>query len=346
MDMPEAIAKVIAGEDLSHQEMLDVMGLIMSGKATHAQIGGFLVGLRVKGETIDEIRAGATVMRELATPVTTQRQNIVDTCGTGGSGSNKFNVSTASAFVAAAVGVAIAKHGSRGASSKSGSADLLEAAGAAIMLSPEQVGQCIDTVGVGFLFAMNHHSAMKHAIGPRRDMVVRTIFNLLGPLTNPAGAKRQLLGVYDKKWLRPMAEVLHALGSKHVMVVHSDDGLDEISIAAPTSVAELKNGVIQEYRIEPADFGLPNGSLEGLIVEDSLGSLDLVNQALAGINENATNIVALNAGAAIYLASMAEDLNEGVQLALEAISGGLASAKLAEFVNFTADMPVSPFAAD
>jgi anthranilate phosphoribosyltransferase len=346
MDMPEAIAKVIAGEDLSHQEMLDVMGLIMSGKATHAQIGGFLVGLRVKGETIDEIRAGATVMRELATPVTTQRQNIVDTCGTGGSGSNKFNVSTASAFVAAAVGVAIAKHGSRGASSKSGSADLLEAAGAAIMLSPEQVGQCIDTVGVGFLFAMNHHSAMKHAIGPRRDMVVRTIFNLLGPLTNPAGAKRQLLGVYDKKWLRPMAEVLHALGSKHVMVVHSDDGLDEISIAAPTSVAELKNGVIQEYRIEPADFGLPHGSLEGLIVEDSLGSLDLVNQALAGINENATNIVALNAGAAIYLASMAEDLNEGVQLAREAISGGLASAKLAEFVSFTADMPVSPFAAD
>ena len=346
MDMPEAIAKVIAGVDLSHDEMLDVMGLIMNGKATHAQIGGFLVGLRMKGETIDEIRAGATVMRQLATPVTTQRKNIVDTCGTGGSGSNKFNVSTASAFVAAAVGVAIAKHGGRGASSKSGSADLLEASGAAIMLSPEQVGRCVDTVGVGFLFAMNHHSAMKHAIGPRRDMVVRTIFNLLGPLTNPAGAKRQLLGVYDKKWLRPIAEVLHTLGSEHVMVVHSDDGLDEISIAAPTSVAELKNGEIHEYQIEPGDFGLPNGSLEGLTVEDSVESLALVKQALEGSNENASNIVALNAGAAIYLSDRVESLAEGVTLALEAISGGLASAKLVEFVSFTADMPVSPFAAD
>lgn len=344
MNMPEAIAKVIAGEDLSHAEMLDVMGLIMNGEATHAQIGGFLVGLRVKGETIDEIRAGATVMRALATPVVTQRVNIVDTCGTGGSGSNKFNVSTASAFVAASVGVAVAKHGSRGASSKSGSADLLEAAGAAIMLSPEQVGRCVDTVGVGFLFAMNHHSAMKHAIGPRRDMVVRTIFNLLGPLTNPAGAKRQLLGVYDKKWLRPLAEVLRALGSEHVMVVHSDDGLDEISIAAATSVAELKEGEISEYRIEPGDFGLPIGSLDGLVVEDSAQSLELVQQALEGTNTDATNIVAINAGAAIYLSGRVDSLAEGVELAQEAISGGLASAKLAEFVAFTADLPVPPFA--
>ena len=341
MDMPEAIAKVIAGEDLSHGEMLDVMGLVMNGKATDAQIGGFLVGLRIKGETIDEISAGATVMRQLATTVSTPRLNIVDTCGTGGSGSNKFNVSTASAFVAASAGVAVAKHGNRGASSKSGSADVLEAAGAVIMLSPEQVGRCVDTVGVGFLFAMNHHSAMKHAIGPRKEMVVRTIFNLLGPLTNPAGAKRQLIGVYDKQWLRPVAEVLQVMGSEHVMVVHSNDGLDEISIAAPTSVAELKNGQIIEYQVTPEDFGIPTGSLDGLVVEDSRESFELVKQALAGTNESARNIVVLNAGAAIYLAGTTSSLAEGVGVALEAISAGLATAKLEEFVAFTSNLGAS-----
>jgi len=338
MDMPEAIAKVIAGEDLSHEEMLDVMGLIMNGKATDAQIGGFLVGLRIKGETIDEIRAGATVMRQLATTVSTQRANVVDTCGTGGSGSNKFNVSTASAFVAASVGVAVAKHGNRGASSKSGSADVLEAAGADIVLAPEQVGRCVDTVGVGFLFAQRHHSAMKYAIGPRKEMIVRTIFNLLGPLTNPAGAKRQLVGVYDRQWVRPVAEVLQAMGSEHVMVVHSDDGLDEISIAAQTSVAELKDGQISEYQVSPEDFGLARGSLEGLIVEDSQQSLALVKQSLDGSHEAASNIVALNAGAAIYLSGMAASLGEGVKLARESISGGLATAKLEEFVAFTKDL--------
>ncbi len=335
MDMPGAIAKVIAGEDLAHEEMLDVMGMIMSGKATDAQIGGFLVGLRMKGETIDEIRAGATVMRQLATPVSTQRTNIVDTCGTGGSGSNKFNVSTASAFVAASVGVAVAKHGNRGASSKSGSADLLEAAGAEIALEPEQVGRCVDTVGVGFLFAQRHHSAMKHAIGPRKEMIVRTIFNLLGPLTNPAGAKRQLIGVYDRQWLKPVAEVLKTMGSEHVIVVHSEDGLDEISIAAPTLIAELKGGKVREYQISPNDFGMATGSLEGLIVEDSQQSLALVKQSLEGSHGDASNIVALNAGAAIYVSGMAGTLAEGVKLARESIASGLATTKLEEFVAFT-----------
>ncbi|MEO2180769.1 MAG: anthranilate phosphoribosyltransferase, partial [bacterium] len=247
MDMPAAIAKVIDGDNLTKREMNAVMRLIMTGEATDAQIGGFLIGLRLKGETVDEIVGAAEIMRELASQVQVNDAGLVDTCGTGGSGANKFNVSTASAFVAAAAGVRVAKHGNRAASSKSGSADLLEAAGANIMLSSDQVARCIDSVGVGFLFALNHHAAMKHAIGPRKEMAVRTVFNMLGPLTNPAGAKRQLLGVYDRALVRPVAEVLRALGSVHVMVVHSADGLDEISIAAETAVAELKSGDIAEY---------------------------------------------------------------------------------------------------
>jgi anthranilate phosphoribosyltransferase len=342
MNMPEAIAKVIAGQDLSKEEMLAVMRLIMTGEATDAQIGGFLVGLRLKGETVDEIVAAATVMRELATPVKVQRTDIVDTCGTGGSGSNKFNVSTASAIVAAAAGAAIAKHGNRAASSKSGSADVLEAAGAEIMLSAEQVGRCVDTVGVGFLFALNHHSAMKHAIGPRKEMVVRTVFNLLGPLTNPAGAKRQVLGVYAKEWVRPIAEVLKALGSEHVLVLHSDDGLDEISIAAPTFVAELKNGSISEYKIEPDDFGIQKQDLSGLIIEDAKGSLDLVNAALRGEHEAAMDIVSLNAGAAIYVSGQCANLKLGVQMAQDAIGSGLAREKLRDFVDFTQNLKASP----
>jgi anthranilate phosphoribosyltransferase len=282
------------------------------------------------------------VLRELATPVKVQRTDIVDTCGTGGSGSNKFNVSTASAIVAAAAGAAIAKHGNRAASSKSGSADVLEAAGAEIMLSAEQVGRCVDTVGVGFLFALNHHSAMKHAIGPRKEMVVRTVFNLLGPLTNPAGAKRQVLGVYAKEWVRPIAEVLKALGSEHVLVLHSDDGLDEISIAAPTFVAELKNGSISEYKIEPDDFGIQKQDLSGLIIEDAKGSLDLVNAALRGEHEAAMDIVSLNAGAAIYVSGQCANLKLGVQMAQDAIGSGLAREKLRDFVDFTQNLKASP----
>jgi anthranilate phosphoribosyltransferase len=335
MDMPAAIARVIGAEDLNQQEMTEVMKLIMTGEATPAQIGGFLVGLRIKGETVQEITGAATVMRELATPVSVDTEGLVDTCGTGGSGSNKFNVSTASAFVAAAVGVRVAKHGNRGASSKSGSADLLEASGANIMLEPAQVARCIDTVGVGFLFALSHHSAMKHAIGARREMIVRTIFNLLGPLTNPAGAERQLLGVYDKRWVRPIAEVLQSLGSKHVMVVHSDDGLDEISIAASTAVAELKDGEIREYQIEPEQFGCTRQSIDSLRVENAEESLVLVKQALDGSNEAAMDFVILNAGAAIYVSGKANSLENGIEMARDAIGSGLAMEKMKDFADFT-----------
>ena len=215
---------------------------------------------------------------------------------------------------------------------------MLEAAGAELALEPEQVGRCVDTVGVGFLFAQRHHSAMKHAIGPRKEMIVRTIFNLLGPLTNPAGAKRQLIGVYDRQWVKPVAEVLKAMGSEHVMVVHSEDGLDEISIAAPTFIAELKGGEVREHQVSPSDFGMATGSLEGLVIEDSQQSLALVKQSLDGTHEDASNIVALNAGAAIYVSGMADTLVEGVKLARESISRGLATAKLEEFVAFTKSM--------
>ena len=335
MDMPTAIAAVIDGRDLSRADMNALMTRIMTGEATDAQIGGFLVGLRFKGETVDEIVGAAEVMRQLATPVSADTAGLVDTCGTGGSGSNKFNVSTASAFVAAAAGARVAKHGNRSASSGSGSADLLETAGAEIMLSPEQVARCIDSVGLGFLFALRHHSAMKHAIGPRREMAVRTIFNILGPLTNPASARRQLLGVYEARLVRPMAEVLGRLGSEHVMVVHSGDGLDEISIAAKTHVAELKDGEVREYDIEPGDFGLNVASLEPLRVENSEQSLALVEQALDGSMESASDMVAMNAGAAVYVAGGALSLKQGVEMARDAIGGGLASEKMKEFVNFT-----------
>ena len=335
MDMPSAIGQVMEGQDLSAEEMLSVMRLIMSGEATDAQIGGFLVALRLKGETVDEISAAAMVMRELATPVDVDTKGLVDTCGTGGSGSNKFNVSTASAFVAAAAGARVAKHGNRGASSKSGSADLLEAAGAEVVLTPEQVARCIENIGVGFLFAVSHHGAMKHAIGPRREMVVRTIFNALGPLTNPAGAKRQVLGVYSPHLVRPIADVLVNLGSEHVLVVHSEDGLDEISISAPTYVAELKDGSVEEYQIGPEDFGLTPSPLSELVINDSNESLAMVRRALSSEHAGASNMVALNAGAAIYASGKAHSLKAGVDMAQDAIGSGLAGEKLKDFAAFT-----------
>ena len=335
MDMPAAIARVIQGQDLDRSEMNAVMRTIMTGEATQAQIGGFLVGLRMKGETVDEIVGAAEIMRELATPVDVSQENLVDTCGTGGSGSGKFNVSTASAFVAAASGARVAKHGNRAASSKSGSADLLEAAGAQIMLVPDQVARCIDTVGLGFLFALSHHSAMKHAIGPRKEMIVRTIFNMLGTLTNPARARRQVLGGYDGTLVRPMDEVLHQLGSEHVMVFHSADGLDEISIAAETHVAELKDGRIIQYDVTPEDFSATRSDLEPLKVNDAAESLVLVKGALDGSHEAASDMVALNAGAAIYVSGQALTLEGGVDMARDAIGGGLATEKMKDFVNFT-----------
>jgi len=335
MDMPTAINRVVESADLTEAEMLEVMGMIMSGQATDAQIGGFLIGLRMKGETVQEILAAAKVMRDLATPVDVSPEYLVDTCGTGGSGSNKFNVSTASAFVAAAAGARVAKHGNRGASSKSGSADVLEAAGANIMLTPEQVARCIDEVGVGFLFAVAHHGAMKYAIGPRREMVTRTLFNLLGPLTNPAGAQRQLLGVFAEKWQQPIAEVLQELGSEHVLVVHSDDGLDEISIAAPTRIVELKDGRIERYVVSPADFGLKTADLDKLRVENPEESLALVRAALNGERDDAADFVALNAGAAIYVSGQTHSLEAGSAMAQDAIGGGIAMEKLKDFATFT-----------
>lgn len=338
MDMPQAIARVIEGGDLSRQDMTEVMRLIMTGNASPAQIGGFLVGLRVKGETTDEIVAAASVMRDLATPVSVDRTYLVDTCGTGGSGTNKFNVSTASAFVAAAAGARVAKHGNRAASGKSGSADVLEAAGANIMLDPGAVARCIDTVGVGFLFALNHHGAMKHAIGPRREMTVRTIFNMLGPLTNPAGAQRQLLGVYDAALVVPIATVLKELGSTHVMVIHSEDGLDEISTSAATKVAELKEGVISEYEIAPEDFGVTRISLDTLRINTVSDSLDLVRGAINGSHESARDIVILNAGAAIYVSGIAQSLEAGVDKARAAVNAGLAEEVFKRFVDFTSQL--------
>lgn len=338
MDIQSAIATVIEQQHLSAEEMHEVMHLIMTGEATPSQIGGFLVGLRMKGETVAEIAAAASVMRELSSKVELSNiDNIIDTCGTGGDGGKLFNVSTASSFVVAAAGGKVAKHGNRSVSSKSGSADLLEQAGVNLALTSEQVKTCVEEVGLGFMFAPNHHSAMKHAIVPRKEMAVRTIFNLLGPLTNPAGTKRQVMGVFDKKWVRPMAEVLQRLGSVHVLVVHSEDGLDEISLAAPTYVAELKDDEIREYKIQPEDFKIDTQSISPLQADNVEQSLELVNSALEGkgVVNPERDIVALNAGAAIYVAGIADDLAEGVAIAEDVIGSGLARVKLTELAAFT-----------
>ena len=333
MDMYKAIQTVIDRVDLSRAEMTTVMRLIMTGEATPAQIGGFLVGLRMKGETVDEVAAAAGVMRDLAEPVRVDTEHLVDIVGTGGDLSHTFNVSTASCFVLAAAGGRVAKHGNRSVSSSSGSADVLEAAGVRLDLSPEQVAQCIDELGVGFMFAPMHHSAMKHAIGPRREMGVRTIFNVLGPLTNPAGAPNQVLGVYSDEWLEPLAEVLKQLGSRHVMVVHSEDGLDEISVSAPTRVAELKDGIIENYHIGPEDFGLQRSSLDALKVETAEQSLAMIRSVFANEPGPARDIIQMNAGAAIYVAGIADTLEAGIQKAGEVLAEGGAQARLDALVE-------------
>ncbi|MEC9315328.1 MAG: anthranilate phosphoribosyltransferase [Pseudomonadota bacterium] len=328
MDIQAALKLVTQRQDLNAEQMRDVMNQIMTGHATPAQIGGFLIGLSMKGETVTEIAAAAEVMRSLATPVDIEGEHVVDTCGTGGDGASTFNVSTASAFVVAAAGAKVAKHGNRSISSSSGSADVLEAAGVNLELTPEQVKHCIDTVGVGFMFAQKHHGAMKHAIGPRREMGVRTVFNLLGPLTNPARASHQVLGVFEKKWVVPMAEVLQKLGSEHVLVVHAEDGLDEISIGAETHVAELKNNEIHSYTIKPEDFGMQRSDVGGLSVKNANDSLDIIKSIFNGEAGPARDIVVLNAGAAIYAADIADSLKDGVEQAAAAIDSGAASQKL------------------
>ncbi|MCU7843608.1 MAG: anthranilate phosphoribosyltransferase [Candidatus Thiodiazotropha sp. (ex Monitilora ramsayi)] len=336
MEMQQAINKVLARQDLTGDEMTGVMRTIMTGGATPAQIGGFLIGLRMKEETVTEISAAASVMRELASGVSIAGlDNTVDIVGTGGDASGTFNVSTASMFVAAAAGCHVAKHGNRSVSSKSGSADALEAAGVRLDLTPQQVEHCVREVGVGFMFAPGHHSAMKHAIGPRKEMGVRTIFNVLGPLTNPAGVPNQLLGVFSSDLLETMAEVLQRLGSRHVMVVHSRDGLDEISIGDVTDVAELKDGQIRRFLIQPEDFGFKRDSLDSLKVRDAAESLLTIRGVLEDKPGPARDIVVLNAGAAIYTAGIAPDLKTGINMADEAIASGEARNRLDRLVVLT-----------
>jgi anthranilate phosphoribosyltransferase len=338
MNIQEAIAALVDGDDLGSEEMQAVMRQIMGGEATPAQIGGFLVALRIKGETIDEIAAATQVMRELATAVEVSDEHLVDIVGTGGDDANLFNVSTASAFVIAAAGGRVAKHGNRSVSSSSGSSDVLQAMGLPIDLNPEQVARCIDEVGIGFMFAPSHHSAMKHAAGPRRELAMRTLFNMLGPMTNPAAVKRQVIGVFTADFCRPMTEVLKRLGSRHVMVIHARDGLDEASIAAPTQVAELLNGTITEYEIKPEDFGIESASLDGLAVSNSQESLALIRRALGRDKDEAAvkaaRMIALNAGMGIYVSGVAATLADGVQMAEDAIGSGAALQKTEELVQF------------
>ncbi|WGZ92724.1 MAG: anthranilate phosphoribosyltransferase [Candidatus Thiothrix putei] len=335
MELQKYIRKITENGSFSTEEMTDAMRTIMTGQATPAQIGGFLIGLRMRGETVTEISAAASVMRELSTRVAVSPEHLVDTCGTGGDSSGTFNISTASAFVAATAGARVAKHGNRSISSKSGSADVLEAAGVNLNITPEQVAECINTLGVGFLFAQKHHSAMGHASAPRRELGVRTIFNLLGPMSNPANAPNQVLGVFDQHWVRPMAEVLKNLGSKHVMVVHAADGLDEISTAALTFVAELKDGMITEYTIQPEDVGLQQSSLDSVRVETAQESLQLIQRVFAGEQGTARDIVCLNAGAAIYVAGLADSHAAGVAKAQQVLDSGAAAVRLQQLIDLT-----------
>ena len=340
MDIRSAIGQLTQRQSLSLGDMETVMRSVMTGECTPAQIAGLLIALRMKGESLDEIEGAVRIMRALCSPVNlTTLERTVDIVGTGGDGANLFNVSTAASLVAAAAGIRVAKHGNRGVSSSSGSADVLEVAGINLQLTTEQTARCIEEVGVGFMFAVNHHAAMKHAIGPRRELGVRTIFNVLGPMTNPAGVRRQVLGVYSREWCRPLAEVLGRLGSEHVMVVHSADGLDELSLAGKSYVVELKGGEIHEYDLQPEDAGLTTQSLEGLAVNSSAASLALIEGALgkrvSAAERKAADLIAFNAGTALYVAGAVDQLRHGVAMAEDAIYSGLALEKLATLREFT-----------
>jgi anthranilate phosphoribosyltransferase len=337
MTPQQALARVIEHREIFHEEMLSLMRQIMSGEVSPVMIAAILTGLRVKKETIGEIAAAAQVMREFATRVpVADHANLVDTCGTGGDGSHTFNISTAAAFVAAAAGARVAKHGGRSVSSSSGSADVLEALGARIALPPELVARCIGELGVGFMFAPAHHGAMKHAAPVRKELGVRTLFNILGPLTNPAGAHNQLMGVFHPDLVGIQARVLQRLGSRHVMVVHGlADGLDELSLAGETLVAELKDGELREYTLTPEAFGLARAPLEALRAADAEAARRLLADALSGRPGAAADVVALNAGAALYIAGQAPSHEAGVQLARHTVARGEAAAKLDAFVRFT-----------
>jgi anthranilate phosphoribosyltransferase len=332
----EAIQRTVEHREVFHDEMLHIMRQIMRGELSPAQIAGFIMGLRVKKETIGEIAAAAQVMRELATPVeVADDRHLVDTCGTGGDAAHTFNVSTCAAFVAAAAGAKVAKHMGRSVSSSSGSAEVLEALGAQINLSPAQTGEALEKLGIGFMFAPAHHAAMKHAAPVRKDLGVRTIFNILGPLTNPAGAKQQVMGVFHPDLVGIQVRVLQRLGSKHVMVVYGIDGLDEISISGETMIGELVKGEINEYNIHPSQFGLELYDRRAITVNTVEESKAMIQAVLDNQPGPAHNIVAMNAGAAIYVAGLAPSLKAGIERASQAIKSGAAKHKMEEFIAFS-----------
>jgi anthranilate phosphoribosyltransferase len=334
MTYSQTLTHLVERQNLPFAEMHDLMRQIMGGHLTTAQIAAILVALRMKGETVDEIAAAAEVMRELSSKVSvTHADHLIDTCGTGGDGAQTFNISTASALVAAAAGAHVAKHGGRSVSSKCGSADVLERLGVNVNLTPEKVGQCVDRIGVGFMFAPNHHSAMKHAAPVRRELGVRTLFNMLGPLTNPASAQNQVVGVFRRDLTTTLAEVLRKLGSTHVMVVHGSDGMDEISVSAPTFVAEMKNGSVTEYTIRPEDFGLNAAPLNAIQVADAEEAKSMLLNVLDNQAGAARDIVTLNAGAAIYVAGLTATLKGGVRKAEEVLANGMAKHKLEQLIE-------------
>jgi len=343
INVQEALQRTIEHREIFHDEMLAVMRQIMNGEVTPVMIAALTVGLRVKKETVGEIAAAAQVMREFATKVDVpDRDNLLDIVGTGGDASHTFNISTASMFVAAGAGARVAKHGGRSVSSKSGSADVLEALGANIMLSPQAVAQSIAETGVGFMFAPNHHGAMKHAAPVRRELGVRTIFNILGPLTNPAGAPNQLIGVFHPDLVGIHVRVLQRLGSQRALVVYGRDGMDEISLGAATMVGELKDGEIREYEIHPEDFGLSMKSNRGLRVKDAQESKDMLLEALSNKEGTPREIVTLNAGAALYAVGLAASIGEGIERARAAIASGAAKKKLQAFVDVTQKLGARP----
>ena len=335
MDIQSAISQVSARGNLTREDMSEIILEILEGKVTDAQIGAFLIALSMKGETVDEVLGAVGVMRDLSTKVEIDEPNLIDTCGTGGTGIGIFNVSTTSALVASSCGAKIAKHGNRSATRKSGSADLLEQAGVSLSLTPDQVASCIQEIGLGFMFAQAHHSAMRHVVGPRKEIGQKSIFNVLGPLTNPASAKRQVLGVYDKKWMTPIAEVLDELGSEHLLIVHSRDGLDEISLASPTYMTEMRDGKISEYEVSPEDFNFETDTLEGLQVNSPQESLDLAKLALQGEHKKASSMICMTAGAALYVSDIANSLESGVELAKRSVESGEGLKKLNQLVEFT-----------
>ena len=339
MNYSQILSTLIERNDLSHDSMLELMQQVMGGQLTPAQIAAMLIALRIKGETVTEIAAAAQVMRELSTKVNVKNiGHLIDTCGTGGDGAQTFNISTASALVAAAAGAHVAKHGGRSVSSTCGSADVLEKLGVNVNLTPDQVAQCVDNIGIGFMFAPNHHSAMKHAAPVRRELGVRTLFNLLGPLTNPAGAKNQVMGVFHRDLTAKLAHVLQQLGSRHVLVVHGADGMDEISISGATHIAELKDGKVSEYTVQPKDFGLKNAPLDEIRVANADEAKAMLMAVLDNQPSAARDIVQLNAGAAIYVAGLANTLQEGVAMADQVITNGATKIKLDQLIALSKNL--------